>query len=991
MSGQQIGSVVGFVVGYFFGVPQLGAMIGGMIGGAIDPTEIKGPHIGDGPAQSSQEGVPIPWVMGTFGWIQGNIVQVSARREVKKEDDGKGSGQVQVTYEAHQDYCIMVCESSETRGSTVVGPLMVKIDGKIVYDMRPGKNFGAQNAKFLANHTFYTGAEDQVPDPTMEAIVGVGNALSYRGVFTCVARDINLTQYGDRIPVYEWVMVAEGTADTTTTVSYVASELARFQNADDPRVDAEDDYAYVGVIGTTPPGGSTVSYTGTSVQDVIDYFTNLDYSDKGGGSRAPSVFLGYSASTTGIGVPSIGYDITDFGLSNATDQPDVTDNEAVFLVYNDFAPDHIHADTGWSGYCSLGETIEQDGRGVVAKHFDADPGGQYQLMEACSGAAGVYGLYPLCIRVTRKVRDPQPAVGDPCLLGEPTLLPDSSEMMHDCDGNITPVPTYSTETGAFKILQVADTDEIDDRFQYVAYAVGPVLKSDDPDYDSETFWTNAYDAAVARGDMEAGLVYGDDYPILASSATKSTASTSSLATDAIDVADAIEAIAVRGGLTTGQLDTADVDQSLLGYAITSAYDGADSIRPLLTAYGLYGAEYDGKIHFHKLGEDADLVIDPDEMIAGETQTDQAEREQAIEYPRVILLNYIDPAQDYAARPQPARRISPDVRAIGEETMQVPVVMSATDAARTADTYLKRATARAQGTRKFSVPFAGEDEVYLKLHPGKAFGLDGKRWVPDKLFIEDGEIAIEASYDRQSAYTSNVSAIPAPDPTPPPSSIGGVTLFAAMNLPRLRSKDITPGMYIAVAGLLDAWPGCVLQMSVDDGATWTTAVASMTQPSVMGYLTADLDTDGETLSVAVHGGELNSITDAQLSDGGNPCAIVTDAVAELIQFRDAAEIETGEYDLTELRRERLGTALSDHDQGDRFVLLNAVYFLSIDIAFAGRTIKFRPVTFGTVPENNATYDVVFSPLFTGPATYEPFTDEGSNNYVDESGNIYYTEV
>src|SRR5687768_16277030 len=106
-------------------------MVGSLIGGAIDPDVIKGPRIGDGPAQSSAEGVPIPWVVkGVSPPIQGNICAQSERREVEKEDDGKG-GPVQVTYEAHQDYCIQVCESSQIRGSTVKGPLIIWMNERI--------------------------------------------------------------------------------------------------------------------------------------------------------------------------------------------------------------------------------------------------------------------------------------------------------------------------------------------------------------------------------------------------------------------------------------------------------------------------------------------------------------------------------------------------------------------------------------------------------------------------------------------------------------------------------------------------------------------------------------------------------------------------------------------------------------------------------------------------------------------------------------------
>src|SRR5690606_26423678 len=144
-------------------------------------------------------------------------------------------------------------------------------------------------------------------------------------------------------------------------------------------------------------------------------------------------------------------------------------------------------------------------------------------------------------------------------------------------------------------------------------------------------------------------------------------------------------------------------------------------------------------------------------------------------------------------------------------------------------------------------------------------------------------------------------------------------------------DNTPGMYIAVAGLLESWPGCVLQMSVDDGATWTTAFASMTQQSVLGYLSAPLATDGATLAVSVHGGQLESITESQLANGGNPCAIVTGGVAEIVQFGDADETEAGKYDLTELRRGGLATAIATHSHGDRFAHLGNVYFLPLDLS------------------------------------------------------------
>jgi hypothetical protein len=202
MSGQQIGTVIGGIIGAYFGAPQLGMAIGGLIGGAIDPTKIKGPHIGDGQQQQSSSGAPIAWVQGTAK-IAGTLCATGPRREVKKTDGGKG-GTEQVTYEAHQTYAFLVCESSIPRNSKISSILMIEQDGKLVYDMRSSATAAdlAASAKFKAGVTFYFGDEDQMPPPELEAIFGVGKTPGYRGVLLVTFNDRNISQFGDRIPTY---------------------------------------------------------------------------------------------------------------------------------------------------------------------------------------------------------------------------------------------------------------------------------------------------------------------------------------------------------------------------------------------------------------------------------------------------------------------------------------------------------------------------------------------------------------------------------------------------------------------------------------------------------------------------------------------------------------------------------------------------------------------------------------------------------------------
>lgn len=969
MSGQQIGTAVGFVAGFFLpGGPQVWAAVGGAIGGWISPTQVNGPQIGDGAPQSSAEGEPIAWIIATAGWVKPNIVDKSPRRSVKKTDDGKGSGVETNTFEAHQDFVMMICESSETRNSVMTGVLICRVDGKIVYDMRAASNFGAENAKFLQNHTFYNGAETQLPDPTCEAFPnnGVGNTPAYRGVFTMVARDINLTPYGDRIPAYEFVMVGAGSSDTIVTEYYAPPSYGRFADTHYPLVDPESSYSFVGARSIVN-GGSRIEFEANTIAEIITHFNDLGYN---GTPSNLSEYQGYSATDLRFS--------TDFTIDSAEAQPTVVDGVAVILVYSEEVAQSWYNANAGSGcvllpYVSPGQPEWygfDDGRLGRIQARPVDP--NYVNYNNCTGYPSepdgfpyLQGIAPLYILVKSKKVPADAIAGDPCLLGVPVLLPDTPGFVIDCAGVVSPEVTYTEVSGFFDALQAEDTSVVGgDQSVYDNYTVGPILESSDP-AGTEAFWTAAYDAAVLEGTVPAGLVYGVDYPQSINDVYLATTSSTEITSNSVPLAEAITRICERGGITAADIDVTELDQMLMGYPILQSYNAADCLRPLMTGFTCYGSEYDAQLHFHKHGEDVEIVIDEDDFIQG-SETDKSVREQQIEYPRLLSVTAIDPTQDYASRPQYERRTTPDVRAIGQQQIQVPIVMMPDTQRQLAAIGMKVAWARANGSREFSVPYA-EFDVYLSLVAGKPLGLSSQRRIVEEMGMEDGELRIKALYDRQSAYVSDVTATPAPPPTPPPSNLSGVTLFAAMNLPVLRDQDDKVGLYFGVAGLLAGWSGCLLQWSVDDGATWQTAIASMTESSVLGYLDAPLplapasgDDVTNTLSVSVHGGDLNSITYLQYLNEGNPFAILhVDGTAEIGQFLDADEITADEYDLTTLARGRLGTAPAAHAQGARFVGLSSVYFLEVPIGYIGRTLLFRPVTFGTAPESNAIYTLIFS--------------------------------
>src|SRR5699024_2118422 len=264
----------------------------------------------------------------------------------------------------------------------------------------------------------------------------------------------------------------------------------------------------------------------------------------------------------------------------------------------------------------------------------------------------------------------------------------------------------------------------------------------------------------------------------------------------------------RGGLPAEVIDVSGLgDKEVLGYPIARQCTGADALRPLLQAYFCFGSEYDGKIYFHKFGEDASLTVDPAHLIIGNDATDGAMQEttrnQATEFPRKVIGRYTDPDQNYNVVTVMAERNAVDVIAIGEQQFDMPVVMSGDEARKAVDKALKVAYASLEGTRDYAVPFSYGTTDYLAAFAGMPLLMDGKRWVLDDLTIGNTFLKCSTRYARQCAYTSTLQAVKGVAPPPPVSRYGGATDMMVMTLPLLQSKD-TVGVYVVVKGSDPGW-------------------------------------------------------------------------------------------------------------------------------------------------------------------------------------------
>lgn len=236
MSTSQALGVVGAAVGFYFGGPEgarWGYMIGSAVGTIIDPEVIRGPSLGDGMTQTAQAGVPRPIVFGLCA-VRGNIIDVGPlRKRIRREEQGKG-GPVLETERWIRTYAIRICEGP------IDGVRRIWRDGKLVYDISDADQrpeFGQSGWASLAYErnaftttwgkkmALYLGGESQMPDPSLEAIHGVGETPAYRGTAYMVVTDDDLTERGGSIPDYKFEVVSSGTV-TETTNTLLSGEIS---------------------------------------------------------------------------------------------------------------------------------------------------------------------------------------------------------------------------------------------------------------------------------------------------------------------------------------------------------------------------------------------------------------------------------------------------------------------------------------------------------------------------------------------------------------------------------------------------------------------------------------------------------------------------------------------------------------------------------------------------------------------------------------------
>jgi hypothetical protein len=198
-AGQMVGTLVGGPFGGAIG-SALGALAGASIDSALFASHRtvnrEGARLSDVGIQASTEGAPIQVIYGRVR-VAGEIIWATRFKETavttsQSAGGGKGGGGgtpvVSTDYVYSISFAVGLCEG-------IVHQLgRVWADGKL-FDLSK------------ATTRFYSGAQDQTADPLIEEIEGAGNNPAYRELSYIVFEDLQLAEFGNRIPQFQFELI----------------------------------------------------------------------------------------------------------------------------------------------------------------------------------------------------------------------------------------------------------------------------------------------------------------------------------------------------------------------------------------------------------------------------------------------------------------------------------------------------------------------------------------------------------------------------------------------------------------------------------------------------------------------------------------------------------------------------------------------------------------------------------------------------------------
>ncbi|MGK6354483.1 phage tail protein [Sphingomonas sp. DT-207] len=188
-------------VGGMFG--PLGAAIGAAAGNAIDrelffkPKGREGPRLAELRVQTSSYGTQIPKVFGTMR-IAGSVIWATDLVEHRSSQGGKGRPTT-TSYSYTASFAVALS------GRPILRVGRIWADGKLLRG-------AAGDFKVRTGFRLHLGGEAQMPDPLIASAEGPGLAPAHRGIAYAVFENLELADFGNRIPSLSFEVIADAGA-----------------------------------------------------------------------------------------------------------------------------------------------------------------------------------------------------------------------------------------------------------------------------------------------------------------------------------------------------------------------------------------------------------------------------------------------------------------------------------------------------------------------------------------------------------------------------------------------------------------------------------------------------------------------------------------------------------------------------------------------------------------------------------------------------------
>jgi hypothetical protein len=942
-AGQAVGGIVGGIVGFFTGGPTgalYGAQIGMMAGGYIDPPKgptIQGPRLDDLTVQTSTYGAVIPRVYGAVAltgnviWLEGNKIKETAK---KKKSGGKGGGSKSSsrTYTYSATFAVALCHGP------IAGVRRIWIGHKLFYDAG-SSDTDTIIASNEAATTFelYLGTDDQLPDPRMQADVGVGNAPAYRGLAYLVFRWISWNWDGQR-----WYGIAQG--------GYLG-------------------YYYSGDVCYTADGVNFTTSTGLDGVPGTGWWIDLQYNG--------SLYF----AITGFGLDSSfkcarSYDLDHWetatlpGGNQWWQQLIVNGSTFLMLSSNGFTAtttDGINFITG-----SGPTDIRQEGRGChngtvycVTQQTGSAPRAIYTSATGLSVWTTAYpaeafsDLYGCCagpagrlVAVGRRASD-----GKSCTT-------------HSDDHGATwsaGLPITTVYSNFYNITWTADVG---------LYVVA--------DFNTSGKWFTSPDLVTwTQHDLPAGGVCydrpawdGTRWALIRSNLNEASniqlfradvlLGTQSQTLGAIVAAECLKS----GLLASGDIDVSTLTSVVRGYSVGSLGSIRSALEPLQVSWPFDVIQHGYTITFKPRGGSPVMTIAAADLNARSGGSEAGvqittSREMDSQLPVRITLKHLDVDREYDVGEQYAERLN--ASAVNRIAHDLPIVMTSSEAAGKAEVLLYQAW-----LDRFEVSMA-LPATYNAIEPGDVVTLatpEGN--VELRLTVvnttSDGRLECQGRFANAAVYTPTaVGSAPVVTGQTTLSRVGPSNLLL-LDIPMVHATQADPSILAAMYGSYSSWLGGVLVRTDDAGVTWTEVQAFAAPGSTVGTASNAIGVadsrvwdKASVLSVVMNNGELYSATELAVLNGANTFAYGAPGRWEIVAAQNCTLVSGSSYTLRDLLRGRFGTewAMSTHVAGDWLVLLSATDVTAIGLSTSsiGLSRTYRAITLDQTIETGA--DVPFT--------------------------------